>query len=45
VAALTNQTVAALVAAVSAGRLDRARLVLSVTRILTVKGVDLCSHR
>jgi beta-N-acetylhexosaminidase len=45
VAALTNQTVAALVAAVGAGRLDRGRLVVSVTRILTVKGVDLCSHR
>jgi beta-N-acetylhexosaminidase len=45
VAALTNQTVAALVAAVGAGRLDRRRLVVSVTRILTVKGVDLCSHR
>jgi beta-N-acetylhexosaminidase len=42
VAALTSQTVAALVGAVSAGRLDRGRLALAVTRILEVKGVDLC---
>lgn len=42
VAALTNETVSALVSAVRSGTLDRSRLVGAVTHILTVKGVDLC---
>jgi beta-N-acetylhexosaminidase len=43
VASLTNSTVAALVAAVSAGTLDRSRLESAVGHILTVKHVDLCA--
>ncbi|MEA2637114.1 MAG: beta-N-acetylhexosaminidase [Chloroflexota bacterium] len=43
VAALTNSTVGALVAAVGAGTLDRGRLVDAVAHILAVKRVNLCS--
>jgi beta-N-acetylhexosaminidase len=42
VAALTQSTAAALVAAVNAGTLDRARLVSAVASILAAKHVDLC---
>ena len=43
VGSLTNSTVAALVAAVGAGTLDRSRLESAVGHILTVKNVDLCA--
>jgi beta-N-acetylhexosaminidase len=43
VASLTNSTVAALVAAVGAGTLDRSRLENAVGHILTVKNVNLCA--
>jgi beta-N-acetylhexosaminidase len=43
VAALTTATVSALVAAVAAGTLARDRVVSAVTRILAVKGIDLCA--
>jgi beta-N-acetylhexosaminidase len=43
VAALTSGVVAALVAAVGAGTLDRGRLENAVTHILAVKDVNLCS--
>ena len=43
VASLTNQTVAAVIAAVDAGKLARSRLVSAVTHILNVKHVNLCS--
>ncbi|MHB8538098.1 MAG: glycoside hydrolase family 3 N-terminal domain-containing protein [Candidatus Dormibacteria bacterium] len=43
VASLTAATAAALVAAVNAGTLDRARLVSAVTNILAAKRVDLCA--
>ena len=42
VASVTNQTVAAVVAAVGVGTLDRAELVSAVTHILAVKKIDLC---
>jgi hypothetical protein len=42
VAALTSSTVASLVAAVTGGTLDRARLESAVGHILAVKGVNLC---
>jgi beta-N-acetylhexosaminidase len=43
VAALTQSTAAAIVAAVTAGTLDRGRLVSAVASILATKKVDLCS--
>ncbi len=43
VASLTNSTVAALVAAVGAGTLDRSRLEGAVAHILAVKNVSLCT--
>jgi beta-N-acetylhexosaminidase len=43
VAALTNSTVAALVAAVGAGTLDRGRLEDAVAHVLAVKRVNLCT--
>jgi beta-N-acetylhexosaminidase len=43
VASVTNQTVAALVAAVGAGTLERARLVSAVAHILAVKKIDPCT--
>jgi beta-N-acetylhexosaminidase len=43
VGALTNNTVAALVAAVGAGTLERSRLEDAVAHILAVKRVNLCS--
>ena len=43
VASLTNATAAALVAAVSAGTLDRGRLVSAVANVLAAKHVDLCA--
>jgi beta-N-acetylhexosaminidase len=43
VASLTSSTVAALVAAVGAGTLERARLESAVGHILSVKNVDLCA--
>jgi beta-N-acetylhexosaminidase len=43
VAPLTTSVVAALVAAVDAGTLDRGRLENAVAHILAVKGVNLCS--
>jgi beta-N-acetylhexosaminidase len=42
VAALTQSTAAAIVAAVNAGTLDRARLVSAVASILATKKLDLC---
>jgi beta-N-acetylhexosaminidase len=42
VAALTQSTAAAIVAAVDAGTLDRGRLVSAVASILATKQVDLC---
>jgi beta-N-acetylhexosaminidase len=43
VASLTTATASALVAAVTAGTLDRGRLVSAVADILTAKRVDLCA--
>ncbi len=43
VASLTSSTVAALVAAVGAGTLDRSRLENAVGHILTIKNVNLCA--
>ncbi|HUZ71231.1 MAG TPA: glycoside hydrolase family 3 N-terminal domain-containing protein [Candidatus Saccharimonadales bacterium] len=43
VASLTNSTVAAVVAAVGGGTLDRSRLENAVGHILSVKHVDLCA--
>jgi beta-N-acetylhexosaminidase len=43
VASLTTATASALVAAVTAGTLDRGRLVSAVAGILTAKRVDLCA--
>ena len=42
VASVTSTTVAALVAAVATGTIDRARMVSAVAHILTAKHVDLC---
>src|SRR5438309_1525396 len=42
VAAVTSQTVSAIVSAVNAGALSRAALEAAVGRVLTAKGVDLC---
>jgi hypothetical protein len=43
VPAITSDTVSAVVAAVDAGRLSRARLENAVGHILTAKGVRVCS--
>jgi beta-N-acetylhexosaminidase len=43
VAGLTNQIVAAVVAAVGSDKLTRSQLVSAVTHILTLKGVQVCS--
>jgi len=42
VAAVTSQTVSAMVSAVNAGTLSRAALEIAVGRVLAAKGVDLC---
>jgi len=43
VASLQNETAAAVVSAVDAGKLDRGQLVTAVTHILAVKHVNLCT--
>src|SRR5438067_12520392 len=43
VAAVTSQTVSAIVSAISAGTLSRAALETAAGRVLAAKGVDLCS--
>jgi len=42
VAAVTSQTVSAMVSAVNAGTLSRAALEIAAGRVLAAKGVDLC---